>query len=473
MNRRNGYYTTSSVHHVEQLKLNLEKIMNTLTLLNEIEEAKGKEKVAIMSQNMSELLKLIFRYTYSKKIIFGIKDFGIPESTGDHPLTALDLEVALQLIIDSSTPTETVTQVLSKFNPDNQEVIARIIRKDLRIGASASSFNKAVGYQYVYQHPYNRCSSLNEKTAKKIKFPCLSQVKSDGKFADLMVEPVAPIHDGLEQSATRFCNRDGVTMSILSEKTLQRVTEALDCSNGLAISGELLYMDEDGDILPRETGNGILNSDEIDEQRVLFRVWDARTVEYNSDPYNERLDFLAWLVDALKDVINIEITDTRQCHSWEEIGEHYKECRLAGEEGTIVKNMYFQFKDGTSPDCIKLKAVVDGEVLVTGVTEGEKKWTGVGIGALLIESSCGMMKCSCGTGLTDKQRIDYYNDPNLIVGKVVRVLYNGVVKREGEEEMALYLPRFVEIRDDKTEADSLTRLIEQEKASIDILTKWG
>ena len=145
------------------------------------------------------------------------------------------------------------------------------------------------------------------------------------------------------------------------------------------------YMDEDGDILPRETGNGILNSDEIDESRVLFRVWDARTVEYNGDPYNERLDFLAWLVDALKDVINIEITDTRQCHSWEEIGEHYKECRLAGEEGTIVKNMYFQFKDGTSPDCIKLKAVVDGEVLVTGVTEGEKKWTGLGVGALLVE----------------------------------------------------------------------------------------
>ena len=447
--------------------------MNMLQILNDIEAAKGKEKVALMQSNMSDALKIAFRYAYSPKLVFGIKDFSIPESTGDHPLTALDLEVALQLIIDSSTPTETVTQVLSKFNPDNQEVIARIIRKDLRIGASASSFNKAVGEQYVYQHPYNRCSSLNEKSAKKIKFPCISQVKSDGKFADLMIEPVAPVHDGIEQPRVRFCNRDGVTMSILPQETLDKLTEAThNYSQGFAISGELLYLDEEGKVLPRAIGNGILNSDEIDESRVLFRVWDARLVDYDGDKYNGRLDFLAWLVDGLNKVMNIEITPTIMCNDWGDIGDHYKECRLAGEEGTIVKNTDFQFKDGTSPECIKLKAIIEGEVVVTGVTEGDKKWAGVGVGALMVESSCGMMKCSCA-GLTDKQRIDYYNNPELIVGKVIRVLYNGVVQREGEEQMSLYLPRFDEIRDDKTEADSLERLLEQEKASIDILIKWG
>lgn len=447
--------------------------MSMLQILNEIEATKGKEKVALMQSNMSDTLKIAFRYAYSPKLVFGIKDFSIPESTGDYPLTALALEVALQLIIDSNTPTESVPHVLSKFNPDNQEVIARIIRKDLRIGASASSFNKAVGEQYVYQHPYNRCSSLSEKSAKKIKFPCISQVKSDGKFADLMIEPVAPVHDGLEQPRVRFCNRDGVTMPILPQSTLDKLTEVTNnYSQGFAISGELLYLDEEGKVLPRAIGNGILNSDEIDENRVLFRVWDARLVDYDGDKYDGRLDFLAWLVDGLSKVMNIEITPTIICQNWDDIGAHYKECRLAGEEGTIVKNTDFQFKDGTSPECIKLKAIIEGEVIVTGVTEGDKKWAGVGVGALVVESSCGMMKCSCA-GLTDKQRIDYYNNPELIVGKVIRVLYNGVVQREGEEQMALYLPRFDEVRDDKTEADSLERLLEQEKASIDILIKWG
>lgn len=446
--------------------------MSMLQILNEIEAAKGKEKVSLMQANMSDVLKIAFRYAYSPKLVFGIKDFTIPESTGDHPLTALDLEVVLQLIIDSRSPTETVTQVLSKFNPDNQEVIARIIRKDLRIGASASSFNKAVGEQYVYQHPYNRCSSLNAKTAKKIKFPCLSQVKSDGKFADLMIELSPPIHDGLEQPKVRFCNRDGVVMPILSTATLEAVQDVLGLSKSVAISGELLYRGDDGNILPREIGNGLLNSDTIDENRVVFRVWDVRSVEVDNVPYSSRIVLLEALVHELQGVINIELTPTIQCNNWDEIGQHYKECRVNGEEGTIVKNVDFIFKDGTSPDCIKLKAIIEGDVRVVGTTEGEGKWAGVGIGALLVESECGKMKCSAA-GITDKQRIAYYNNPELIVDKVIRVLYNSIVQREGEDTMALYLPRFDEIRDDKHQADTLQHLLEAEASSINVMTNWG
>lgn len=450
-----------------------------LELFDMVAEAKGKEKIEIIQGHMSEALKLAFRYAYSPKIVYGIKEVVVPEEHGDTKLTYSNLHLTLEAVISSKTPQETLTNLLAEFDNDDKEVICRIIKKDLRIGMSAKSFNKAVGEDYVYIHPYNRCSSLNEKTAKKIVFPCYSQVKSDGKFADLMIEVKDVVHDGLVQPKTRFCNRDGVIMDILSDVTLERISETLLSGNpdrgSLAISGELLYLDENGDIMPRASGNGILNSDEIDESRVVFRVWDVRSVDSPSAPhdtYDKRLALVETLTEELSHILNIQLTPTVVCNTWDEIGEHYKECRLAGEEGTIVKNQHFLFKDGTSPECIKLKAIIEGDVRVVGVTEGEGKWAGVGVGSLLIESECGKMKCSA-SGLTDKQRVDYYNNPSLIVDSIIRVLYNAVVQREGEDTMALYLPRYDEVRDDKQTADTLERLLEQEAASIDILITWG
>lgn len=442
-----------------------------LYLLNTIEQAKGKEKLSIIRENDSRLLRLLFRYAYSPKIVFGIKDFTLPPSEPTTQLTADTLHLTLEALINSKTPQLTIDALLSGYATDDQEVISRIIKKDLRVGVSAKSFNKAIGDDYVYTHPYNRCSSLNEKTAKKISFPCYSQVKSDGKFADLMIESHSPIHDGLEQPMVRFCNRDGVTMPILPQNTLDAISELRGFVGDVAISGELLYLNEDNTVAPREVGNGALNSDEIDPERVLFRVWDIRGIPSDNTGYQDRLDLLDMWIDALSPLMNIELTPTVVCNDWDDVGAHYKKCRMAGEEGTIVKNIDFKFKDGTSPDCIKLKSIIEGDVRVVGITEGEKKWTGVGIGALLIESECGQMKCSTA-GLTDKQRVDWYNKPELIVGKVIRVLFNSIVQRDGEDTMALYLPRFDEVRDDKHVADTLERLLEQEAASIEVLTTW-
>lgn len=441
-----------------------------MELLNRVEEARGKEKIEILTNEMSPELKVLFLYAYSQKYVFNLKDVDVSDVEGDAPLTANNIKLFAESILQAESPREMYNKMIGAFSKDDQEVLKRMIRKDMRVGVSGKSFNKAIGYDFIYLHPYNRCSSMNEKTMKKIMFPCYSQLKSDGKFADLIIDGEVQVHDELEQDIVRFSNRDGMTMDILPRHIMKQIKSIVPTVD-IAISGELLYLDEEGNVLPREIGNGVLGSNEIDPCKVLFRVWDVRYTTGDKRGYEERLVQLDDIVSLLKDTINIQKIESKECEGWDDIANHYREMRLLGEEGTIIKNKDFLFKDGTSPDCIKLKAEIDGEVEVIAVTEGKGKWVDTGIGALTVRSSCGMMQCETA-GLTDQQRIDYYNNPDLIIGKIITVRYNGVVQREGSEKMALYLPRMIEVRDDKHEADSLEKLIEQEKASIDMLTSW-
>lgn len=92
-----------------------------------------------------------------------------------------------------------------------------------------------------------------------------------------------------------------------------------------------------------------------------------------------------------------------------------------------------------------------------------------GIGALLCESSDGLLKVSI-SGMTESERglervdimdaskglktIDDF-DFNKYIGKIITVEFNEMIKAKDKEDYSLFLPRIKEFREDKTEADDL------------------
>ena len=44
------------------------------------------------------------------------------------------------------------------------------------------------------------------------------------------------------------------------------------------------------------------------------------------------------------------------------------------------------------------------------------------------------------------------------LGKIVEVKYNDIIKSKGKEEISLFLPRFIKIRDDKDQANSIEEI---------------
>ena len=92
------------------------------------------------------------------------------------------------------------------------------------------------------------------------------------------------------------------------------------------------------------------------------------------------------------------------------------------------------------------------DLKIVGLEEGTGKYVGK-LGALICESDDGVVKVSVGSGFNDAQRYNIWVDRNVILNKIVAVKYNArITNKQGEE--SLFLPIFVEVRDDKDVADA-------------------
>jgi len=73
------------------------------------------------------------------------------------------------------------------------------------------------------------------------------------------------------------------------------------------------------------------------------------------------------------------------------------------------------------------------------------------LGAIVCESADGVIKVNVGSGFTDAQRKSYWAEN--IVDKIVAIKYNSRIKNKLGDE-SLFLPVFIELRDDKDVADT-------------------
>ena len=85
----------------------------------------------------------------------------------------------------------------------------------------------------------------------------------------------------------------------------------------------------------------------------------------------------------------------------------------------------------------------------------------------MMQSSDGLLEVGV-TGLKDEMRKNLWDmKDQLIAGEaIVSVRFNDIMKPKKEGELhSLFLPRFIELRLDKKEPDSLERVIEQFEAA--------
>jgi ATP-dependent DNA ligase len=127
----------------------------------------------------------------------------------------------------------------------------------------------------------------------------------------------------------------------------------------------------------------------------------------------------------------------------------FEEFLQRGEEGIILKDKRGVWEDKRAKHQIKFKGELECDLKIVGIEEGTGKYAGM-LGAILCESSDGVIKVSVGSGFTDEQRKTYGEE---IIDKVAAIKYNMRIKNKAGEE-SLFLPIVLEIRDDKEVADS-------------------
>ena len=384
------------------------------------------------------------------------------------------LDALSSRIITGGEAINYVRNFLLEANQTVRELFELAIGRDIRAGVGVGIINE-VYKDLIEEIPYCRCGKLDEKALERFdSMPegFLTQKKSDGTFSYIIIQ------DGevslLTRAGTQWtsdklskelkqlpnCVIIGEALIKINGKELDRkagngrITSFIKREASLESLNEKLSQEtsrKKSDKLQSELKLKLLDFDRTDSN-LTFEIWDSLTFSefengLSTRPYTERFGEairLSFMTQSLRPIPSYRVYSMKEAQA---IADEYIS---EGFEGAIVKKLDTIWKDGTSKDMVKIKAVLDADLLCVDVEEGSGKYKGK-VGALVLETSCGRLRVKVGTGLTDKDRdkpFDFY------VGKVIEIQYNEFIKSKSKSTDSLFLPRFVEVREDKNTATS-------------------
>ena len=422
-------------------------------ILNELNESNSSNyKLDILKKykDNSELKKLLeltynrnkYNFNVSKNCI--IKDNpSILESNGsktvDNLLSAL--EILGEGTIRGNEAHQFVCNHLKCLDNDNKEIFLNVLGRDLKIGLNVKSINK-VFKNLIPKPNYMRCAVLSEKTLKKINFPAFIQLKMDGTYREIHVA------DGQVSGKTRS-----------GEEYFNPVLfkEMENFPNGF-YTGELTIEGES-----RFTGNGLINSLNPPYEKITFTVWDYLTdedyLEKSKTPYYSRFESLSDIIEK-HESNRVKLVPNHEVNSIDEALKYVSDWMEQGLEGGVLKDKNNVFKNGTSGTQLKIKLKVDAEMRITGFTDGTIGTKREGkIGAIQFSNDEGTIKGQC-SGFSDEELDLFTKNKDNLIGKIISVEFNDIVKSENNDYYALSHPRFIEIRNDKDETDTLEKVIQ-------------
>ena len=384
-------------------------------------------------------------------------------SRNDRP--TLDLGYAIDELAKLSTREVTgtaaiahLTKLLSQLEQDDAKVLERIIRKDLRCGVSDATANKTWP-ALVPEYPCMLASGFEQKLVDRIKWPALVQLKLDGMRFNAIVR----------NGTVEFRSRNGKELDIPNRLFEESFVELMKhYGTDMVFDGELLIVDEAGRPVARQTGNGILSKSikgtmsEADALDVRATLWDAVEFERfeqgrDDEPYTARLAKLTNAIAHVKGVHApvghfVDLVWSQRVDTIDRAKKIFEDFLSQGEEGTILKALDMPWENKRSKQQIKFKGELECDLRCVDWEEGTGKNVGR-LGALVLESADGRLRVNVGTGFSDQQR-DCLTKKNTL-NRVVAIKYNSRIADKNSGNVSLFLPVFVEVREDKDVADRL------------------
>ena len=337
--------------------------------------------------------------------------------------------------------------LVESFPPSVRKTLVEVMTKNLNIGIQAKSINKAIGVNIIPTPGVMRAQDKPEEVEKWGKF--YVETKYDG------VRVIAKIENGKVSYWTRNFNE-------IPAEYMQPVTDEI-----LKLCGNNTNIFLDGELTDsnRKSVSGKLNRmlkgnpDSSISDDFIFNIFDVdslSTLENGKGTtlYSDRRNSLENLFNNYNGSSHIELAQMWICDDISKMNDIYDEIVKSGGEGVIAK------KDGVyeckrSKNWIKFKEICDCDLIVTGFIPGEGRREGY-VGSIECTDSTGKLKVNVGSGFTDAD-LEILNERlknNELIGKIAAVRYNErITDKHGNE--SLFLPRFIEVRDDKTIADTI------------------
>ena len=440
-----------------------------LHILQELEANPSRNfKIELLTKHKdNELLKEVCRLANDPFTQFYIRKIPIYDQTYKTTFgiqwALSELKILSDRTLTGNKAIEHLTYILSSILPDDAKVIERIIQKDLKCGVNTSTINK-VWKDLIPEFPCMLCSPFEQKLVDKIVFPAIVQQKMDGMRFTAIVK-----FDDDFYGTVEFRSRNGKEITLLG--SLEEEFIDLADHKDTVFDGELLVYDtvetdSKGKICDRQTGNGILNKavkgtiSKEEADRVFATLWDQIPYEdfiagKCDQPYSYRFGRLKYLIYNLSKfkLMKLDLVETFEVDSLEQTQRIFQNYLDENQEGIILKDPNSLWENKRSKGQIKFKAELDCDLKVMSVISGTGKYADA-IGSLYCESADGVVKVYVGSGFSDDQR---NAPPSEYFDKIISVKYNARIKNVKDGE-SLFLPIFLEIRNDKEFADTSDKI---------------
>ncbi len=437
--------------------------MNVLAILNELRNTSSiNQKIEILTQNKDNLeLKDVLKSTYdninyyvtSKNLQINWKNNSLNFSL-NYIINKFKSELATRNVTGNNA-LSLVEELLN--NAESQEIVDTsllILDRDLKLGLGKTLINK-VWKDLVKDTPYMRCGVFSEKLAKKINFPAICQLKADGRFTYVIKNDNEVIFESRSGELTEF--------PLLKN-------EFLKLTDGVYV-GELLVKN----ISDRTIANGLINSLNPPHEAIYMKCWDMVKLDEYADARHEtkmqRESYQTRWDNLSKELTHVNqdklsVIDSVVVNSVSEALILTSKWMNDGYEGSILKDTSLIFKDHTSNQQLKLKVEIELEVRITGFIEGKKGTKRENtFGSITFKTDDNKIVGST-SGFSDKLLKEFNEKRQELIGKVMAVKCNDILKANSDGIHSLSHPRFVELRDDKDYTDTLERSLELKQLSL-------
>lgn len=355
----------------------------------------------------------------------------------------------------------TMENFLTSCSAEEFKWYYRVLQKDLVIGMADKGINSVIKgliptYEVLLADKITPSDLENRdpKTLKKIPKQFYTQYKIDGYRLNIWVH---------ENGDIEIRTRNGKTVTGYTELE-KEAQEKLP--KGYVYDGEVVAPELFDWIESNKNNKGVTANRELftevmshafkkeDNKKGIFNLFDMIPIkEWNdqapTETLTQRLTNIETMINS-EELQHIKIVPTSRLYdnspySIEKLLAEFREFLRIGFEGIMIKDANAKYEFKRSKSLIKMKQMDNIDLSVTGIFEGEGKYKGM-MGGVYVDYKG--YQVGVGSGWSDEQRIKYFNNPNLIVGKTIEVKYQAESKNKNGG-LSLSFPVVVQVREDK------------------------
>lgn len=362
-----------------------------------------------------------------------------------------DLLTLLDFVVENNTGKDSVIARVKTFIDKHDPIFEDVFSKNLKLGVSAKTVNKAFGEHLVpvfnvqLAFPYDKEIGTDKKQIDRYEDTDKFYVtqKLDGYRA------VTVVTDKIKTYTRKGQEIEG--LEELHEKVNEFVTK--NQLSNLVLDGELLLVNHDNltsDELFRQTSKALRKKGS--KKDIEYNIFDLLTYdEFMSDgqskqTYENRRKALDTLtgVDLVKIVEVLDIITKDQIKDWSETATNN------GWEGVMLNYQNGKYETKRTPNLLKVKKMHTADLELIGFKEAiDGKFKG-GLQSIVVQF--GDNTVDVGSGLSEELREEIWKNQDFYLGKIVEIQYFEVSENQNGGK-SLRFPVFKSFRFDKTKED--------------------